>query len=76
MTRERVDQLKQNADQLLDYYIRKEMELEEYISSGNENSNELRDEYLLAKTAFEYATSIHQTAIRLYWREKHHAKQS
>ena len=52
------------------------MELEEYISSGNENSNELRDEYLLAKTAFEYATSIHQTAIRLYWREKHHAKQS
>jgi|688.fasta_scaffold1004975_2 hypothetical protein len=70
MTRERVDQLKENADQLLDLYIRKEIELEEYITSGNENSDELRGEYLLAKAAFEYATSIHQTAIRIYWRER------
>ena len=37
MTRERVDQLKQNADDLLDRYIRKEMELEESITSKNES---------------------------------------
>ncbi len=75
MTRERVDQLKQNADDLLDRYIRKEMELEESITSGNESSDELRGEYLLAKASFEYATSIHQTAIRLYWRERRDLEQ-
>ena len=51
------------------------MELEESITSGNESSDELRGEYLLAKASFEYATSIHQTAIRLYWRERRDLEQ-